>query len=190
MFKFEEEQVLLTKSLRLPQLQIVPLPGTKHFIQSRGWTQCMYHLAQGWEGCWSVGNLSTERGKLQASLSLTRYKATVLGCTAGGGRAAPEAHLASCRVPRELHHLRHSTGRVCSWRMQTTLPKGVSDSFCASQTALWASPGGSKWGKGWGIISFPSQTSYYCLGQFIPLRMQKANKPCSPQCMKACLLHY
>lgn len=31
-----------------------------------------------------------------------------------------------------------------------------------------ASTGSSGQGKGWGIISFPSQTSYYCFGQFIP----------------------
>ena len=168
------------KKFEIPQLQILLLPGTNCFIQSRGWTRCMYRLAQSWVWCWLFQYLSTERANLQVSLSLTCYKVTVSGCTAGRGRTAPEVHLATCSAPRELHHLRHSTGRVCNRRMEATLPKGVPDFFCASQTSLWASSGGSKWGKGWGIISFPSQTSYYCFGQFIPLRMHKANKPCSP----------
>lgn len=32
-----------------------PLPRTNSFIQSRVWTECIYHLAQSWVCCWLFG---------------------------------------------------------------------------------------------------------------------------------------
>lgn len=151
-----------------------PLPGTNRFTQSRGWTVCMYHLAQSWVCCWLFGYWES---KPRGFSFITTLQGDSVWQYYWPGRTAPEVPGVLCSTaPWDLHHLRCSTGSVCNRRMEAVLPKGVPESLCASQTSLWACSGG----KGWCIISFPSQTSYYCFGQFIPLRMYKANKPCSP----------
>lgn len=162
--------------------------GTNSFIQSRGWTGCIYQLAQSWVCHWLFGYWENKP-------TCFSFIATLQGDSVWQdcwpGRTAPEGHCVPCSTAHwGLQRFRHTTGSVGNRKMEAVLPKGVPRSLRASQTSLWACSGGSKWGKGWCIISFPSQTSYYCFGQFIPLRMHKANKPCSPWCVKACLLHY
>lgn len=160
-----------------------PLPRTNSFIQSRGWTGCIYHLAQSWVCCCLFGYWES---KPTGSSFIAALQGDSVWQYCWPGKAAL---CALCEAPWGLHRLRHNAGSVCNRRMEAVLPKGVPKSLCASQSSLSACSEHSKWGKGWWIISFPSQTSYYCFGQFIPLRMHKANKPCSPQCVKACLLH-
>lgn len=154
-----------------------PLPGANSFIQSRGRTGCIYHLAQSWVCCWLFGCWVS---KPQVSLSLLHCKVAVFGSTAGQGGQLQRGTVCPAAQHPGVCTTSQSTGSVCSRRMEAVLPKGVPESLCAGQTSLWACSECSKWGKGWCIISFPSQTSYYCFGQFIPLRMHKANKPCSP----------
>lgn len=158
--------MVLTQRLR-PATDL-PLPGTKSFIQSRGWT-----------GCWLFGYWESKphRFLFLCHTAMWQCLAALLG-SKDSSRGAP-CVLQHSTAPWGLHSLRHHTGSVYH-SLEVVLPKGVPKSLCASQTSLWACSEGSKWGKGWCIISFPSQTSYYCFGQFIPLRMHKANKPCSP----------
>lgn len=85
------------KKFETPQLDILPLPG-----QSKGWTWCVYHLAQSWMWCWLFGFLCTERAKLQVSLSLGCCEVSVSGCTPGRGgwlqecTLRPAVHPGSC----------------------------------------------------------------------------------------------